>query len=82
MIAIKETAEETSITANKNINLYTDARTTLVVNSGAKDSKITTLNYKTPITVTNNTDKDLIVTTPSVEKKVEAGETHTVTGKN
>ena len=82
VIAIKETAEETTITANKNIDLYTDARTTLIVNSGAKDSKITTLNYKTPITVTNNTDKDLTVTTPSVEKKVEAGETHTVTGKN
>lgn len=82
VIAIKETAEETSVTANKNIDLYTDARTTLVVNSGAKDSKITTLNYKTPVTVTNNTDKDLTVTTPSVEKKVEVGETHTVTGKN
>lgn len=82
VIAIKETAEETSITANKNINLYTDARTTLVVNSGAKDSKIATLNYKTPVTVTNNTDSALTVTTPSVEKKVEAGETHTVTGKN
>ena len=82
VIAIKETAEETSITANKNIDLYTDARTTLVVNSGAKDSKITTLNYKTPVTVTNNTDSALTVTTPSVEKKVEVGETHTVTGKN
>lgn len=82
VIAIKETAEETSITANKNIDLYTDARTTLVVNGVAKDSKITTLNYKTPITVTNNTDSTLTITTPSVEKKVEAGETHTVTGKN
>ena len=82
VIAIKETAEETTITADKNVDLYTDARTTLVVNSGAKDSKITTLNYKTPITVTNNTDSALTVTTPSVEKKVEAGETHTVTGKN
>ena len=82
VIAIKETAEETTITADKNVDLYTDARTTLVVNSGAKDSKITTLNYKTPITVTNNTDNALTVTTPSVEKKVEAGETHTVTGKN
>ena len=82
VIAIKETAEETSVTASKNIDLYTDARTTLVVNGGAKDSKITTLNYKTPITVTNNTDSALTVTTPSVEKKVEAGETHTVTGKN
>ena len=82
VIAIKETAEETTITADKNVDLYTDARTTLVVNSGAKDSRITTLNYKTPITVTNNTDSALTVTTPSVEKKVEAGETHTVTGKN
>lgn len=82
ILAIKETAEETTITADKNIDLYTDARTTLVVNSGAKDSGITTLNYKTPITVTNNTDSALTVTTPSVEKKVEAGETHTVTGKN
>lgn len=82
VIAIKEGAEETKVTASKNIDLYTDARTTLVVNNGAKNSKITTLNYKTTITVTNNTDKDLIVTTPSVEKKVEAGETHTVTGKN
>ena len=82
VIAIKETAEETTITADKNVDLYTDARTTLVVNSGAKDSRITTLNYKTPITVTNNTDNALTVTTPSVEKKVEAGETHTVTGKN
>ena len=82
VIAIKETAEETTITADKNVDLYTDARTTLVVNSGAKDSKITTLNYKTPITVTNNTDSTLTITTPSVEKKVEAGETHTVTGKN
>ena len=82
VIAIKETAEETRVTASKNIDLYTDARTTLVVNSGAKDSKITTLNYKIPITVTNNTDSALTVTTPSVEKKVEAGETHTVTGKN
>ena len=74
--------EETKGTTSKNIDLYTDARTTLVVNNGAKDSKITTLNYKTPITVTNNTDSTLTVTTPSVEKKVEAGETHTVTGKN
>lgn len=82
VIAIKESAEETGVTANKSIDLYTDARTTLVVNSGAKDSKITTLNYKTPITVTNNTDSTLTVTTPSIEKKVEAGETHTVTGKN
>ena len=82
VIAIKESAEETGVTASKNIDLYTDARTTLVVNSGAKDSKITTLNYKTPITVTNNTDSTLTITTPSVEKKVEAGETHTVTGKN
>lgn len=82
VIAIKETAEDTNVTASKGIDLYTDTRTTLVVNSGAKNSKITTLNYKTPITVTNNTDKDLIVTTPSVEKKVEVGETHTVTGKN
>ena len=82
VIAIKETAEETTITADKNVDLYTDARTTLIVNSGAKDSKITTLNYKTPITVTNNTDSTLTVITPSVEKKVEAGETHTVTGKN
>ena len=82
VIAIKETAEETTITADKNVDLYTDARTTLIVNSGAKGSRITTLNYKTPITVTNNTDNALTVTTPSVEKKVEAGETHTVTGKN
>jgi len=82
VIAIKETAEETRVTASKNIDLYTDARITLVVNNGAKDSKITTLNYKIPITVTNNTDSTLTVTTPSVEKKVEAGETHTVTGKN
>jgi len=82
VIAIKESAEETTITVDKNIDLYTDARTTLVVNGGAKDSKITTLNYKTPITVTNNTDSALTVTTPSVEKKVEAGETHTVTGKS
>ena len=82
VIAIKESAEETKVTTSKNIDLYTDARTTLVVNNGAKDSKITTLNYKTPITVTNNTDSTLTVTTPSVEKKVEAGETHTVTGKN
>jgi len=82
VIAIKESAEETKVTASKNIDLYTDTRTTLVVNNGAKDSKITTLNYKTPITVTNNTDSTLTVTTPSVEKKVEAGETHTVTGKN
>lgn len=82
VIAIKESAEETKVTASKNIDLYTDARTTLVVNNGAKDSKITTLNYKIPITVTNNTDSTLTVTTPSVEKKVEAGETHTVTGKN
>lgn len=82
MIAIKETAEETSITANKNIDLYTDTRTTLVVNSGAKNSKITTLNYKVPITVTNNTDTDITVITPSVEKKVEADSTHTITGKN
>ena len=82
VIAIKETAEETRVTASKNIDLYTDARTTLVVNIGAKDSRITTLNYKTTITVTNNTDSTLTVTTPSVEKKVEAGETHTVTGKS
>ena len=82
VIAIKETAEETSVTASKNIDLYTDARTTLVVNGGAKDSKITTLNYKTPITVTNNTDSALTIITPSAEKRVEAGETHTVTGKN
>lgn len=82
VIAIKESAEETKVTTSKNIDLYTDARTTLVVNNGAKDSKITTLNYKIPITVTNNTDSTLTVTTPSVEKKVEAGETHTVTGKN
>ena len=82
VIAIKESAEETRVTASKNIDLYTDTRTTLVVNSEAKDSKITTLNYKIPITVTNNTDSALTVTTPSVEKKVEAGETHTVTGKN
>ena len=82
VIAIKESAEETGVTASKNIDLYTDARTTLVVNGGAKDSKITTLNYRTPITVTNNTNKDLTITTPSVEKKVGAGETHTVTGKN
>ena len=82
VIAIKESAEESKVTASKNIDLYTDARTTLVVNNGAKDSKITTLNYKIPITVTNNTDSTLTVTTPSVEKKVEAGETHTVTGKS
>lgn len=82
VIAIKESAEETKVTASKNIDLYTDTRTTLVVNDGAKNSKITTLNYKTPITVTNNTDSTLTIITPSVEKKVEAGETHTVTGKN
>ena len=82
MIAIKESAEETKVTASKNIDLYTDARTTLVVNDGAKNSKITTLNYKTPITVTNNTGSTLTIITPSVEKRVEAGETHTVTGKN
>ena len=82
VVAINDSAEETKITANKNITLFADARTTIVVNRGAKDSKITTLDYKTPITVTNNTDVSLIVTTPSAKKTVEAGETHTVTGKN
>ena len=82
IIAIKNTAEETKITADKIIELFADARTTLVVNTGAKNSKITTLNYRTPVTVTNNTDTALTVTTPSVDKTVEAGETHTITGKN
>lgn len=82
VVAINDSAEETKVTANKSITLFADARTTIVVNRGAKDSKITTLDYKTPITVTNNTDVILIVTTPSAKKTVEAGETHTVTGKN
>ena len=82
VVAINDSAEETKVTANKSITLFADARTTIVVNRGAKDSKITTLDYKTPITVTNNTDVSLIVTTPSAKKTVEAGETHTVTGKN
>ena len=82
VVAINDSAEETKITANKSITLFADARTTIVVNRGAKDSKITTLDYKTPITVTNNTDVILIVTTPSAKKTVGAGETHTVTGKN
>ena len=82
IIAINDTAEETKITASKNIELFVDARTTLVVNAGAKDSNITTLNYKTPIAVTNNTDSSLTITTPSVKKTVSAGETRTVTGKN
>ena len=82
VVAINDSAEETKVTANKSITLFADARTTLVVNRGAKDSKITTLDYKTPITVTNNTDVSLIVTTPSAKKTVEAGKTHTVTGKN
>ena len=81
-ISIDANAEETEITADKNIELFTDARTVLIVNAGAKDTKITTLNYKIPITITNNTDKDILVTTPSVEKKVEPSSTHTVTGKN
>ncbi len=82
VVAINDSAEETKVTANKSITLFADARTTIVVNRGAKGSKITTLDYKTPITVTNNTDVILIVTTPSAKKPVEAGETHTVTGKN
>lgn len=82
VVAINDSAEETKVTANKSITLFADARTTIVVNRGAKGSKITTLDYKTPITVTNNTDVILIVTTPSAKKTVEAGETHTVTGKN
>ena len=82
VVAINDSAEETKVTANKSITLFADARTTIVVNRGAKGSKITTLDYKTPITVTNNTYVILIVTTPSAKKTVEAGETHTVTGKN
>lgn len=82
VVAINDSAEETKVTANKSITLFADARTTIVVNRGAKDSKITTLDYKTPVTVTNNTDVSLIVTTPSAKKTVESGETHTVTGKN
>ena len=82
VVAINDSAEETKVTANKSITLFADARTTLVVNSGAKDSKITTLDYKTPITVTNNTGASLLVSTPSGKKNVEAGKTHTVTGKN
>ena len=81
-IIIDANAEETSIIADSKIELFTDARTVLVVNESAKDSKITTLNYKTPITITNNTDTEIIVTTPSVEKKVEPNSTHTVSGKN
>ena len=82
IIAIDNTAEETKITANKKIECYIDAYTAIVVNPGAEDSKITTLNYRTPVTVTNNTNVRLTVTTPSVEKTVNAGETHTITGKN
>lgn len=82
VVAIGDSAEETRVTANKSITVFADARTTLVVNSGAKDSKITTLDYKTPITVTNNTGTSLFVSTPSGKKTVEAGKTHTVTGKN
>ena len=82
VVAINDSAEETKVTANKSITLFADARTTIVVNRGAKDSKITTLDYKTPVTVTNNTDVSLIVTTPSAKKTAESGETHTVTGKN
>ena len=82
MVAIGDSAEDTRVTANKSITVFADARTTLVVNSGAKDSKITTLDYKTPITVTNNTGTSLFVSTPSGKKTVEAGKTHTVTGKN
>ena len=82
MVAIGDSAEETNITADKSITVFADARTTLVVNSGAKDSKITTLDYKTPIIVTNNTGTSLLVSTPSGKKTVEAGKTHTVTGKN
>ena len=82
VVAINDSAEETNITADKSITIFADARTTLVVNSGAKDSKITTLDYKTPITVTNNTGTNLLVSTPSGKKTVEAGKTHTVTGKN
>ena len=82
VVAIGDSAEDTRVTANKSITVFADARTTLVVNSGAKDSKITTLDYKTPITVTNNTGTSLFVSTPSGKKTVEAGKTHTVTGKN
>lgn len=82
VFAIGDSAEETRVTANKSITVFADARTTLVVNSGAKDSKITTLDYKTPITVTNNTGTSLLVSTPSGKKTVETGKTHTVTGKN
>ena len=82
VVAIGDSAEETRVTANKSIAVFADARTTLVVNSGAKDSKITTLDYKTPIIVTNNTGTSLLVSTPSGKKNVEAGKTHTVTGKN
>jgi len=79
---IKISGKNKNKDADKIIELFADARTTLVVNAGAKNSKITTLNYRTPVTVTNNTDTALTVTTPSVDKTVEAGETHTITGKN
>ncbi len=81
MIMVRDTAKESSITLDKNADLYTDANIYCTVNNNGKDSKLTTLDYKISVTLTNNTANAFTVITPSVEKTVEAGSTRTVNGK-
>lgn len=80
-IFIKDSAEESTVKTSTNIKLYTGVRLYLTLNKGSENSTITTLDYKTPITVTNNTSDEITVFTPSLEKIVEANSVHTVTGK-
>lgn len=80
-VFIKDSANESTVTLGKRVSLYTAVRLSVTMNKGSEKSAITTLDYQTPVTVTNNTAEDIIISTPSIEKTVEAGSTHTVNGK-
>lgn len=78
---VKKEAEESEITTSVPLNFLSVARSTLIVEKNAKNVNITTLDYKTPVTVDNKTEKELSVTTPSLPKIVPANTLKTITGK-
>lgn len=80
-VFLQKEAEESTVTTERSISYISDLPATLVLLAGSEKSEITTLNYKTSVTVDNRTKKTVSVNTPSLTKTVEAGQRKTVSGK-
>lgn len=74
-------AAESEVISSVPLHYVVDVPSVLTIQKNTKNVIISTLNYKVPVTVRNESDDEIVVNTPSFVKNVPAKTRKTITGK-